>query len=150
MTIAAMNNAVKLVRELDSMIPHVEGMSLRVSNFLREHDYVEGVGSHEVESIVYFDPLCGKGPRILAKVLASYGTWDGKVFYDIALSYSEGKTFAESVPLRDVVPSMIRSIDDVESNGVSFKDGAVQVRVEPVGDCQLDPTSVNEVAPQSA
>jgi hypothetical protein len=113
-----MNEALQLIRELDAATPHVEGLSLRVTEFIRNNDLVEGVGSHEEGSIVYFDPSCKGECAIHAKVMASYGTHDGRVLYDLALSYTGGETFAETVPLRDVVPSMVRALGEANASGV--------------------------------
>lgn len=118
MSLAAINEAVQLIRELDAATPHVEGLSLRVTEFIRNNELVEGVGSHEEGSIVYFDPSCAGISAQHAKIMASYGTHDGRVLYDVALSYNNGESFAETVPLRDVAPSMIRSIDDSRVSGV--------------------------------
>lgn len=118
MSIAALNEASKLIRDLDEACPHIEGLGVRVSEFLRQYDYVEGVGVHEVGSEVFFDSSCCGKLLHHAKIIASYGTADGRVLYDVALSYNNGSTYAESTPLRDVVPAFIRGIEEATKQGL--------------------------------
>jgi hypothetical protein len=122
MSIVVAHEAVKLIRDLDEALPHIEGLSKRVTEFLRVHDYVENVGIFEVDSVVYFDPSCNGSMAQHAKVVANYGTADGRVLYDIALSFTQGATFATSIPLRDVVPAFIRGIDEATQKGVVPKE----------------------------
>lgn len=121
MSIAALHEASKLIRDLDEACPHVEGLGVRVSEFLRTYDYVEGVGVHEVGSAVFFDPSCAGKMLQYAKIIASYGTADGRVLYDVALSFNEGDSYVESTPLRDVVPSFIRGIGEATKQGLKPK-----------------------------
>lgn len=118
MSIAILNEAAQLIREMDSHLPHIEGLGVRISEYLRRNDFVEGVGIFQAEDEVFFDPSCDGSMAIHAKVIASYGTSDGRVLYDIAVSFNGGETYAETIPFRDVVPAFIRAIPEATKSGI--------------------------------
>jgi hypothetical protein len=118
MSIATINECVILIDELSRVLPSDDPLRKRARRFLREHDYVEGVGVYEVGDTVFFDPSSGGKLAIHAKVLANYGLADGRVLYDLAVSFDGGNTFLESIPMRDIVPAFIRSLCDANVHGI--------------------------------
>lgn len=88
----------------------------RVDKFMKRIDTVSEIGIHIAGDLIYFDPQCLSKNLIPAKIVASYATADGRVLYDIAVRFGFNEDgsprFAETTPLRDVVPSFIRSKEE--------------------------------------
>lgn len=109
-------NAVKIIDTLLGLIPQnmlTGELKTHIAVLKRKADVIEDVGSYERGQIVHFNPDAKNVIQIRAKVLRCHGTSNGKVFYELALSFVDGQgveTFAETVPIRDVSPSYVRGI----------------------------------------
>lgn len=111
-----MKKAISIINDLLASIrePSIPGeLMARITAFKREADIVEDVGSYERGQIVNFNPDARQFMNYRAKVMRAYGTANGKVFYDLALSFVDGhgvETFAETVPIRDVSPAYVHGL----------------------------------------
>ena len=114
--------------EAHSLITHLRDLAApntmtselrkRVADFLHKIDTISEVGIYKVSDPVYFDPQCLGKNFIPAKIVASYCTSDGRVLYDLAIRFGRNEDgtprYAETMPVRDVVPSFIRSQEEVD------------------------------------
>lgn len=118
--------ALDLLRQLRGMVPNLETQQ-QIDAVIAAEDVVEGVGAHQVGSIVTFKPAMDNTYLQRAKVLRNRGTATGKVLYDLALEVTEmGKTdFYTTDPLRAVDSIFVGSL-------FTPADQAVQTATEQV------------------
>ena len=96
-----------------------------LANAEANEDVVEGVGVHEVGSIVNFKANFGNenAPGCRAKVMRNRGTRNGKVLYDLALEVIDGRTnsFYEAYPLREVDSTFVLPLATVTAEPVELE-----------------------------
>lgn len=114
--------AYKIIHHLHSLVPDRSlnfEMRDRVQQFLKKVHTTSEMCVHAIEDEVFLDPQCQGKTLIPCKVIGCYRVSDGRVLYDLVaqLGVNEDGTpfYGDKMPMRDIVPSFIRSKKEGEA-----------------------------------